>query len=117
MAAFPSLTLPPPLRPSRHSRPLQSRQKPGRLRCLGRRGKDRLLVGFEHGKPCRQILRMIRARFVTDAEIGAKESGPKFSDKLLDRIGLVAETLAELAIATALRRREVDQFMTERGIK
>ena len=47
-------------------------------------------------------MRVIRARLVGDAEIGAEEGGSEFGDKLLDRIGLVAEALAELPIAAAL---------------
>ena len=44
---------------------------------------------------------MIRARLIGDAEIGAEESGSEFGDELLDRIGVVAEALAELAVAAA----------------
>ena len=49
-------------------------------------------------------MRVIRARLVGDAKIGAEESGSEFGDKLLDRVGLVAEALAELPIAAALVR-------------
>jgi hypothetical protein len=42
-----------------------------------------------------------------DTKIGTVESGSEFGDKLLDRIGLVAEALAELPIAAALGAREV----------
>jgi hypothetical protein len=101
------------LRGGGNSRPLQRSQKPGRLGRLGCRGKDRLLVGFEHGKPCRQILRMIGARLVADAEVGAKKRGSEFRDKFFHRIGLIAETLAELAVAAALRARPVGQLMAE----
>jgi hypothetical protein len=45
---------------------------------------------------------MIDAGLRGDAEIGAEESGSEFGDELLDRIGLIAETLAELAIAAGL---------------
>jgi hypothetical protein len=41
--------------------------------------------------------------------IGAKERGAN-SDKLLDRVGLVVETLAELAIASVLGARPVRQL-------
>jgi hypothetical protein len=52
-------------------------------------------------------LRVIRARLVGDAKIGAEESGSELSDKLLDGIGLVADALAELLIAAALMARPV----------
>ena len=60
-----------------------------------------------------EILRMIGARLVADAEIDAKESGSEFRNKLLHCIGLIAEALAELAVATGLRARPVGQLMTE----
>ena len=47
-------------------------------------------------------MRVIRARLVGDAQIGAEERGPEFGDQLLHRIGLVAEALAELPIAARL---------------
>ena len=59
---------------------------------------------------------MIGARRIADAEIGAQKRRAEFSYKLLHGVGLIAETLAELAIATMLSRCEVDQLMTERGI-
>ena len=55
--------------------------------------------------PCREILRMIGARLVGDAEIGAQERGSEFRDQLLHRVGLVAKALAELAIAAGRRAR------------
>src|SRR5271166_6289045 len=56
---------------------------------------------------------MIGARRVADAEIGAKESGSEFPDKLLDRVGVIAEALAELAIAAALDARPVRQLVKQ----
>ena len=82
----------------------------GRLRCGG---EDRFLVGLQDGKPGREILRVIGARLVGDAEIGAEESGSEFGDQFLHRVGLVAEALAELPIAAALGARPVGQFMAE----
>ena len=64
--------------------------------------KIAFLSAFSDGKPGREILRVIRARLVGDAKIGAEESGSEFGDQLLDRIGVVAEALAELPIAAAL---------------
>ena len=49
-----------------------------------------------------QILRVIGARLVAGAEIGAQESRPELRDRLLHRMGLVAEALAGLADATLL---------------
>ena len=49
-------------------------------------------------EPGREILRVIRARLVGDAKIGAEESGSEFRDKLLHRISQVAKALAELPI-------------------
>lgn len=49
-----------------------------------------------------EILRVVGARLVGDPQICAKERGAEFSDKLLHGIGIVAETLAELAAATRL---------------
>jgi hypothetical protein len=45
---------------------------------------------------------MIRARFVRNAEIGTKEGRAQFGDRLLDRVSLIAEALAELPAATQL---------------
>ena len=84
------------------------RLQSGEKRCGFRRfrcgGENRLLVGLEDGQPRREILRVIRARLIGDAEIGTEESGAEFGDQLLDCVGLIAETLAELAIATGLGR-------------
>jgi hypothetical protein len=60
-------------------------------------------------------LRVIGARRVGDLKIGAEESGPEFGNQLLERIGLVAEALAELAMAAALGAGPVSKFMTQRG--
>jgi hypothetical protein len=92
-------------------RPLKSREERSGLGRLGCGGEDRLLVGLQHGQPGREILRVVRARLVGDAKIGAEESGSEFRDKFLDRIGLVAEALAELAIAAALMATVMDKFM------
>src|SRR5271163_4983921 len=85
------------------SRLLRIRQKPGGLRRFRRGREDRLLVGLQDRKPCREILRVILARYVGDAEIGAQERGSEFCDKLLHGVGLVAKALAELAIAAGRR--------------
>ena len=45
---------------------------------------------------------VIRARLVGDMQIGTEEGGAEFGDQLLDRIGLVTEAFAELAMAAAL---------------
>jgi hypothetical protein len=57
---------------------LQSREERGGFRRLRCGGEDRLLVGFEDGQPGREILGMIRAGIVGDAEIGAEEGGSEF---------------------------------------
>jgi hypothetical protein len=65
---------------SKHLVALKSRQKrggSGRLRCGG---EDRLLVGPQHAKPGRQILRMIRARLVSNAKISADLVAEAFTD-------------------------------------
>jgi hypothetical protein len=86
---------------------LKSREERGGLGCLRSGGEDRLLVGLQDGKPGGEILRVIHARLVGDAKIGAEESGSEFGDKLLDRVSLVAEAFAELPIAAALGARPV----------
>jgi hypothetical protein len=53
----------------------EARQETRRPPTLRGFREDRVLVGFENRKPRRQILRVIRARHVGDAEIGAKERG------------------------------------------
>jgi hypothetical protein len=57
---------------------LQGREERGGFGCLGCGGEDRLLVGFQHGQPGREILRVIRSRRIGDAEIGAEKSGAEF---------------------------------------
>ena len=56
-------------------------------------------------------MRVIRARLVGDAKIGAEESGSEFRYELLDRVRLVAEALAELPIAAALMAGEVHKLV------
>jgi hypothetical protein len=94
---------------------LQSREKRGGFGCLGCGGEDRVLVGLQHGPPGREILGVIGAGIVCDAEIGAEEGGSEFGNQLLDRIGLVAEALAELPMAAALGAGPVAKLMTQRG--
>jgi hypothetical protein len=53
------------------ARALQSCAERGGFGCLGCGGEDRLLVGFEDGKPGRGILRVIGAGIVCDVQIGA----------------------------------------------
>jgi len=59
-----------------------SEEPPEMLRfgCLGCGREDRLLVGLQDGEPGREILRVIRSRRVSDAEIGAEEGGSAFGD-------------------------------------
>jgi hypothetical protein len=59
---------------------LQSGEERGGFGRLGCGGEDRLLVGLQYGKPGREIVRVIRARRVGDAEIGAEERRPEFGD-------------------------------------
>ncbi len=94
---------------------MQSRQERGGFGRLGCGGEDRLLVGLQDGQPGREILSVIRAGLAGDTQIGAEEGGSEFGDQLLDRIGLVAEALAELAIAAALGAGPVGKLMTQRG--
>ena len=47
----------------------------GSLRCGG---EDGLLVGLHHGEPMVEILRVIGARRIADAKIGAQERCAKF---------------------------------------
>ena len=58
---------------------------------------------------------VIRARRAGDTQIGAEEGGAEFGNQLLDRIGLVAEALAELPMAAALVAGPVRKLMTQRG--
>ena len=81
------------------SRTLQRRKKFRRLRGLRRGGEDGLSIGLQNAQPAVEILRMIGARRVGDAKIGAKKSRAEFGDKLLHCVGVIAEALAELAIA------------------
>jgi hypothetical protein len=56
--------------------------KCGEKRCGFRRfrcgGENRLLVGLEDGQPRREILRVVRALLIGDAEIGTEERGAEF---------------------------------------
>ena len=58
----------------------------------------------------------MRARVIGDAEIGTKERGSEFGDKLFDRVGLIAETLAALAIAAGLGAGPVRELVKQRRI-
>lgn len=46
----------------------------GGFRCFGSRGEDRFLVVLEDFEPMRDVLSMVGARFLRDAEIAAWES-------------------------------------------
>ena len=63
-----------------------------------------------------EILRVIGARRIGDAKIGAQERCAEFRDELFHGVGLIAEAFAELAIAAALMARVMGQLMQERGI-
>ena len=63
---------------------VQSREERGGVGCLGCGREDRLFVGLQKGKQGREILRVIRAGIVSDAQIGAEEGGSEFGDQLLD---------------------------------
>jgi len=84
------------------SRTLKRRKKRCGFGGLRRGGENRLLVGFQDLQPVIEVLRVIDARLVGDPQIGAKERGAEFGDKLLHGVGVVAETLSELAIAARL---------------
>jgi hypothetical protein len=92
------------------------RQVRGGLGCLRCGGENRLLVGLQNGNPVVEILRMVGARLVGDAEVGAQERSPELGDKLFRGVGVIAEALAELPIAAALGAAVVAKFMKERGI-
>lgn len=47
---------------------------------FGRGGQDRLLVGLEDAQPIVEILGVIGAGRVGDAEIGAEDRGAEFRD-------------------------------------
>ena len=61
---------------------VQGREERGDFKCLGCGGENCLLVGLHDGQPGREILRMIRSRRVSNAEIGAEEGGSEFGDQL-----------------------------------
>ena len=63
-----------------------------------------------------EILRVVGARLVGDAEIRAKDGGPELGDEFLDRVGVIAKVLAELPIAAALVAGEMRQLMQQRRI-
>ena len=78
-----------------------------------RGGENRFFVGLKDGKPRREILRVIRARLIGDAEFGAEKRGTEFGDQLLDCVGVIAETLAELAVAACGFARPVRQLVKD----
>jgi hypothetical protein len=47
---------------------------------------------------------MVNAGFGCDAELGAKKGGAEFGNQFFHRIGIIAEALAELAIAALFVR-------------
>ena len=93
------------------SRPLKRREKRRGFGSLGSGGKDRLLVSLQHAQPRVEILRVIGARRIGDAKIGAEERSAKFGDKLFHGVGFIAEALAELAIAAGLGARPVNELV------
>ena len=52
-------------------------------------------------------MRVIGARRIGDAKIGAQERCAEFRDKLFHGVGVIAEAFAELAIAAALMARVI----------
>jgi DDE family transposase len=78
------------------SRPLQSRQERGGFGRRGCSGEDRLLVGLQHGKPGRKILRMIGAgssAIRKSAQRKAAPSSATYPDRFFE---LPALTIAQL---------------------
>jgi hypothetical protein len=59
---------------------------------------------------------VIRARLIADAEIGTEEGGSEFGDQLLDCLGVIAETLAEFAVAAVRGAGPVGELVKERRI-
>jgi hypothetical protein len=96
------------------SGPLQSREKCGGFGRLGCGGKDRLLVGFENGKPGREILGVIGAGIVSDLKIGTKEGGSEFGDQFFHRIALIAKAFSQLPVAAVLAAGPVAKLMAQR---
>ncbi len=84
----------------------------GALR-LGGGGEDRPLVGFQHGEPVGEIGGVILARLRGEVEIGGQESRAQFCDQLLEGIGPVGETPAELPVEAGPVSCPVDQLVDQ----
>lgn len=93
--------------------PSQIRRSLGGFR---RCGEDRFLVFLHYRQPIGKILRVIGAGLVGYLKIGTEERGAQFGDKLLYRIGLIAEAFSQLPVATGLSRSPMRQFMAESRI-
>lgn len=66
------------------------------------RREDRFGVALQSFDPARDVLGVIGARRVGDLEIGAEKRGPELGDEFFERIRVVTEALAELAIEPVL---------------
>lgn len=77
--------------------PLQTVQIVGGALRVGGCGEDRAFVVLQDLEPCCEIGGMIFPRVRRDGEIGAQESRPHLGDQFFKRIGMITETLAELA--------------------
>ncbi len=95
---------------------LQSGQEGGGFGRLGCGGEDRLLVGLQHGKPGREILRVIRSWLGGDAQIGAEEGGSEFGDQLLHRIGLVTHLAVAFCRCMNIPARYANGFLGDIGV-
>jgi len=62
------------------------------------------------------ILRMIAARLVCDAERAAQKRRTKLGDELFERIGLISEPLSKFTIEPPLGAAPVREFMQQRRI-
>src|SRR5579859_8047807 len=74
-----------------------------RLLCHCSRCENCALVRSQYVEPTGQVSRVVRPWFKCDAKVGAKECCTDLGDEFFSRVGIVAETLAEVSVATLLR--------------
>jgi hypothetical protein len=83
----------------------------GGARRGGSRRENGVRVRAKHGEPGREVLRMIRAWRVRDAEVGGEKRGGQLSDQLFDGVVVVAEAFAKAARKARIRAGPMREFV------
>ena len=84
---------------------------------VGRSGEHRSVVSSQHFQPGCDIGCVILARFQSEFQIGAQESGSEFGNQFLDSVTFAPEAMpAEVTVEPGLAACPMGAFMGERRV-